>query len=115
MIEFIGAYPRGGMVRLALDFLATANERPTDIELVEVDYRFAGAKPEIITDEMPKIGEFLVTLRGANEGWFATIAETEDLALGYYVADLRLTIAGEVTIGPPATFQITEAVTRRPA
>ncbi|WP_303763837.1 hypothetical protein [Sphingobium yanoikuyae] len=116
MIELLGSYSRGSLVRFALNFSATEGEKPADIELVEADLRFAGSeKPETITADMLLVGPCLVEVRSDDAGWIATAPATDDFSLGFYVIDLRLTVAGEVTIGPPATFQLTEAVTRRAA
>lgn len=115
MIEFGGEYPRGGVIRLAIDFSATDGETLADIDLIEADLRAAGFKPSIITEDMPLVGSFTVEERDDNAGWLLTFADTNALALGWYAVDLRMVIGGEPQISPPACLEITEAVTRRPA
>lgn len=112
IVEYLGIYPRGGVIRIALDFSADAGERMDDIDLVEADVRFAGEKPAKITDDMPLITSFEVETRPDEAGWFLTIEDSAALDLGYYVADVRLTVGGEVSYGQPASFLVTEPVTQ---
>jgi hypothetical protein len=104
-------FPRGARIVIPLGFHADASERAADIG-VTAWLLYSGARPTEVTADMEKVADFTIEERGQNKGWFLTIEESDDLAVGFHLTAIRATSEDSSdTSDRIALVEITQPVT----
>lgn len=107
-------FRRGETIKIALDCLSGS---VASVSAINAKLRKLSAGARELAQAAPDAASFSIVTRAAAgdipEGWTLTIPPATSLGLsaGAYVADARLTVAGDVDITESVTIMITEPAT----